>query len=223
ERDMDDVANEFPIAAEPTSREILNSLWTETIPKVDELNQVQLVKADSRYAEAYFVARTIYQQVALNNYRYRDFLILAPDLKEYETYLTPILRQNNIPFFNDLQQEMKYHPLVVLIENLFNLRDLKDSPFQTQSMLAILKTHLLIPSWYKEEAEYIHDVDELENFVLAHGINHNLWKKHFADFVSAEVIRLDKIDEEVVKIDRLRGYLVDKVTNLFTKLEQEKD
>ena len=223
ERDMDYVANEFPIAAEPTSREILNSLWTETIPKVDELNQVQLVKADSRYAEAYFVARTIYQQVALNNYRYRDFLILAPDLKEYETYLTPILRQNNIPFFNDLQQEMKYHPLVVLIENLFNLRDLKDSPFQTQSMLAILKTHLLIPSWYKEEAEYIHDVDELENFVLAHGINHNLWKKHFADFVSAEVIRLDKIDEEVVKIDRLRGYLVDKVTNLFTKLEQEKD
>lgn len=148
---------------------------------------------------------------------------MAPDLKEYETYLTPILRQNNIPFFNDLQQEMKYHPLVVLIENLFNLRDLKENPFQTQSMLAILKTHLLIPSWYKEEAEYIHDVDELENFVLAHGINHNLWKKHFADFVSAEVIRLDKIDEEVAKIDRLRGYLVDKVTNLFTKLEQEKD
>ncbi|NHL96763.1 PD-(D/E)XK nuclease family protein, partial [Lactobacillus helveticus] len=223
ERDMDYVASEFPIPSEPTPREILNSLWTETVSKVDELKQVQLVKADSRYAEAYFVARTIYQQVALNNYRYRDFLILAPDLKEYETYLTPILRQNNIPFFNDLQQEMKYHPLVVLIENLFNLRDLKENPFQTQSMLAILKTHLLIPSWYKEEAEYIHDVDELENFVLAHGINHNLWKKHFADFVSAEVIRLDKIDEEVAKIDRLRGYLVDKVTNLFTKLEQEKD
>ncbi len=133
-------------------------------------------------------------------------MILAPNLQEYETYLTPILRQNNIPFFNDLQQEMKYHPLVVLIENLFALRDLATNAFSTQSMIAILKTHLLIPSWYKEEAEYIYDVDELENFVLAHGINHNLWKKPFINFVDAEVIRLDKMDEEVAKIDRLRAF-----------------
>lgn len=222
ERKMEYTVNSFPLSPKPTKREILNSLWTEAISKTDDLNQVQLVKADSRYAEAYFVARTIYQQVALSNYRYHDFLILAPDLKEYETYLTPILRQNKIPFFNDLQQEMKYHPLVVLIENLFNLHDLKGNPFTTSSMLAILKTHLLIPSWYKEEAEYIHDVDELENFVLAHGINHGLWRKKFSDFVNAEVIRLDKMDEEVAKIDRLRGYLVDKVTNLFKKLAQEK-
>nr|MDF9462375.1 ATP-dependent helicase [Lactobacillus amylovorus] len=191
ERKMEYTVNSFPLSPKPTKREILNSLWTEAISKTDDLNQVQLVKADSRYAEAYFVARTIYQQVALSNYRYHDFLILAPDLKEYETYLTPILRQNKIPFFNDLQQEMKYHPLVVLIENLFNLHDLKGNPFTTSSMLAILKTHLLIPSWYKEEAEYIHDVDELENFVLAHGINHGLWRKKFSDFVNAEVIRLD--------------------------------
>ena len=198
ERKMEYTVNSFPLSPKPTKREILNSLWTEAISKTDDLNQVQLVKADSRYAEAYFV-------------------------KEYETYLTPILRQNKIPFFNDLQQEMKYHPLVVLIENLFNLHDLKGNPFTTSSMLAILKTHLLIPSWYKEEAEYIHDVDELENFVLAHGINHGLWRKKFSDFVNAEVIRLDKMDEEVAKIDRLRDYLVDKVTNLFEKLAQEKD
>ena len=223
ERKMEYTVKSFPLSPKPTKREILNSLWTEAISKTDDLNQVQLVKADSRYAEAYFVARTIYQQVALSNYRYHDFLILAPDLKEYETYLTPILRQNKIPFFNDLQQEMKYHPLVVLIENLFNLHDLKKNPFLTASMLAILKTHLLIPSWYKEEAEYIHDVDELENFVLAHGINHGLWRKKFSDFVNAEVIRLDKMDEEVAKIDRLRGYLVDKVTNLFEKLSQEEN
>ncbi|MCT7890414.1 MAG: ATP-dependent helicase/nuclease RexB [Lactobacillus crispatus] len=220
ERKMDYVTATFPLNSQSNGREILNSLWTETIPKVDELKQVQLVKADSRYAEAYFVARTIYQQVALSNYRYHDFLILAPNLKEYETYLTPILRQNQIPFFNDLQQEMKYHPLVVLIESLFNLHE---NPFQTQNMLAILKTHLLIPSWYKEEAEYIHDVDELENFVLAHGINHNLWKKHFDNFVNAEVIRLDKMDDEVAKIDRLRSYLVDKISTFFKIIEQEKD
>lgn len=223
ERNINYVAQNFPISKKLTGREVLNGLWTETIPKVDDLRQVQLVQADSRYAEAYFVARTIYQQVALRNYRYHDFLILAPNLHEYETYLTPILRQNQIPFFNDLQQEMKYHPLVVLIENLFALHDLKENPFSTQNMLAILKTHLLIPSWYKEEAEYVHDVDELENFVLAHGINHYLWKKPFADFVNAEVIRLDKMDEEVARIDRLRGFLVQKISNLFKKMGSEKN
>lgn len=70
---MEYTVNSFPLSPKPTKREILNSLWTEAISKTDDLNQVQLVKADSRYAEAYFVARTIYQQVALSNYRYHDF------------------------------------------------------------------------------------------------------------------------------------------------------
>lgn len=222
ERNINYTVNNFPLSSKPTNRENLNSLWTESINKVDNIKKhVQLVKADSRYAEAYFVARSIYQQVALGNYRYHDFLILAPDLKEYETYLTPILRQNKIPFFNDLQQEMKYHPLVVLIESLFNMYDEKTISLNTQSIIAILKTHLMIPSWYKEEAEFIHDVDELENFVLAHGIEHNLWQRPFSHFVNAEVIRLDKMDEEIAKLDRLREFLINKITELLEKLKKE--
>lgn len=207
----------YPLQPKQSGRELLNGIWTQTIPANDELKQVQLVRADSRYAEAYFVARTIYQQVALNNYRYRDFLILAPNLHEYETYLTPILRQNQIPYFDDLQQEMKYHPLVVLIENLAKL----DKRLSTQNILTILKTRLLIPSWYQDEASYLHDVDELENFVLAHGINYDLWKKSFSDFVKAEVIRLDNQPEEIGRIDKLRSYIIDKVTQLFTDLNAE--
>lgn len=207
-------------SAAPTNRELLNSFWTGAVPEVGKLNNIQLIRADNRYAEAYFVARTIYQQVALNNYRYRDFLVLAPNLHEYETYLSPILRQNDIPFFNDLQQEMKYHPLVVLIENIAQLLT---RPLQTQNMLAIMKTHLIIPDWYKDETSYIHDVDELENFVLAHGINHNLWKRDFTDYIAAEVIRLDKIPDEVAKIEKLKDFFVKKITSLLKKLTDETD
>lgn len=210
----------FPLNPKPNKQEVLNSVWTGTGVAPDELTQVQLVKADSRYAEAYFVAHTIYQQVALANYRYQNFLILAPNLHEYETYLIPILRQNNIPFFNDLQQEMKYHPLVVLIESL---QELYKHPLQTHNLLTILKTRLLIPSWYKNEDEYLHDVDGLENFVLAHGINHQLWHRQFTEYVSSDIIKLDEMSDEVDKIDKLRNFIVTKVQKLFSDLKQETD
>lgn len=48
-------------------------------------------------------------------------------------------------------------------------------------------------------------------------------EKHFDNFVNAEVIRLDKMDDEVAKIDRLRSYLVDKISTFFKIIEQEKD
>ena len=208
------------INPKPTKRELLNEFWTGTVSDIGELDQVQLVRADNRYAEAYYVAHTIYQQVALRHYRYQDFLVLAPNLHEYETYLTPILRQNQIPFFNDLQQEMKYHPLVVLIENIAQLLS---RPFQTQNMLAIMKTRLIIPKWYQDESAYIYDVDQLENFVLAHGINHNLWRRSFTEYMAAEVIDLDKVPEEVNKIDKLKDFFVKQITKLFQSLKDETD
>lgn len=211
----------MPLPVRPNSKELLNEIWAETIPAKDDLKQVQLVKADSRYSEAYFVARTIYQQVALSNYRYRDFLILAPNLHEYETYLIPILRQNKIPFFNDLQQEMKYHPLVVLIENLAQLFKLND--LRTTNLISILKTKLLIPDWYRDETSYLHDVDELENFALAHGINHQLWHRNLSDFLQAEVIRLDKQPSEIARIEKLRSYLIGQIDELFEQIKQEED
>lgn len=220
QHDLSYEVEKTPISPQPTKRELLNEFWTGTAYDVGKLDQVQLVRADNRYAEAYYVAHTIYQQVALKNYRYRDFLVLAPNLHEYETYLIPILRQNHVPFFDDLQQEMKYHPLVILIENIAQLLA---RPFQTQNMLAIMKTHLIIPDWYQEESAYIHDVDELENFVLAHGINHNLWKRDFTDYVASEVIRLDKVPDEVAKISKLKDFFVKKLERLLTKLKQEED
>lgn len=204
----------------PSKRELLNEFWTGEIDRLENSDQVQLVRADNRYAEAYYVAHTIYQQVTLGHYRYSDFLVLAPNLHEYETYLTPILRQNEIPFFNDLQQEMKYHPIVVLIENIAQLLT---RPLQTNNMLAIMKTRLIIPKWYQDEASYLYDVDQLENFVLAHGINHNLWRKDFTKYMAAEVIGLDKIPDEVGKINRLKDYFVKQISHLFTNLKAEKD
>lgn len=220
-RGLEYTCDKFPIEGKLSGKELLNSVWINAIAPKDKLDQVQLVKADSRYAEAYFAARTIYQQVALSNYRYRDFLILAPNLHEYETYLNPILRQNNIPFFNDLQQEMKYHPLVILIENLAAL--IKKG-LQTQNLLTILKTRMLIPEWYKGKlAQYVKDVDMLENYVLAHGIDYTNWEKKLSSFSDANVIALDQKPDEIERLEQLRSYLIDQIKRLTNALKKEKD
>lgn len=217
---LDYQTQEYPLTqTNPSS--LLNGVWTKTSGFDERLSKfLQPVKADSRYAEAYFVARTIYQQVALNNYRYQDFLVLAPNLSEYETYLTPILRQNQIPFFNDLQREMKYHPLVVAVENL---QQIFKRGFQTDNVIALMKTQLFIPDWYKNSARYQNDVDLLENFVLAHGIRGKLWTKSLKSFVDAGVIALDKSEKEVEELDRLREYFIDALTKFFEQLNKEED
>ncbi len=210
----------IPLQAVQSNAEKLNSLWTGVISSLPSLSNVQLVKADSRYAEAYFVAQTIYQQVALGHYRYQDFLVIAPNLHEYETYLGPILRQMAIPYFNDLQQEMKYHPLVILIEHLAAL---VTHPFNTPHLLAILKTQLLIPNWYHDSAAYLHDVDELENFVLAHGINHELWRRPLTSFVKTQVIQLDYENEALSKLEQLRQFFVTSLDQLLPALEKARE
>lgn len=212
----------WPLAPKLSASAQLNAAWSDQLPykKGQTLKQVQLVVADSRYAEAYFAVRTIYQQVALQHYRYQDFLILAPNLKEYETYLLPILRQNKIPYFNDLQQEMKYHPLVILIENLAAL---SRQSLNTASLLAIMKTQLIIPDFYRDPDAYRHDVDELENFALAHGINHQLWQRSLNQFTDAQVIYLDQKQEEVARLDRLRQFFLQQLEDLEQKLTQEND
>lgn len=217
---LDYQTQEYPLTQTSPSS-LLNGVWTKTSGFDERLSKfLQPVKADSRYAEAYFVARTIYQQVALNNYRYQDFLVLAPNLSEYETYLTPILRQNQIPFFNDLQREMKYHPLVVAVENL---QQIFKRGFQTDNVIALMKTQLFIPDWYKNSARYQNDVDLLENFVLAHGIKGKLWTKSLKSFVDADVIALDKSEKEVEDLDRLRDYFIDALTKFFEQLDKEED
>lgn len=219
---LDYQTDSIKISPNLSASERLNGVWTHLLPsKGQDLTKfIQPVKADSRYAEAYFVARTIYQQVALNKYRYRDFLILAPNLNEYETYLTPILRQNSIPFFNDLQKQMKFHPLVIAFENLYQIQQ---RGLQTSNLLAFIKSRLFIPDWYHDENEFQYDVDQLENFVLAHGIERNLWKRNLSNFVDAQVIALDDSEAQVQRLEKLRKYFIGQISDLLAALEQETD
>lgn len=98
--------------------------------------------ATDRQSELKRVVTAIRQLVASGKYRYRDILILTRHLDNYANVIDPLFAQQDVPVFNDHEKQMVNHPLVVLIHQLFQL---VKSGFHTETVMAILKTGLLIP------------------------------------------------------------------------------
>lgn len=103
---------------------------------------VQCFTAADRTAELKQVVTQIRQLVETGDYRYRDILVLTRHLDNYANVIEPLFAQQGIPVFNDHEKQMVNHPLVVLIRQLFQLLH---TGFQTETIMALLKTGLLIP------------------------------------------------------------------------------
>lgn len=193
----------------------LNEAWVNHSPH--NSSALAVMKADSRYDEAYFVARTIYQQVAARNkkYRYRDFLVVAPNLSEYETYLGPIFASMGIPYFNDLQKEMKYHQLVLLLESL---HELLKRPLSQSAIIQLLKTGLFVPSGF-EPNEITVLTDNLENFILKYGLDHQKLKTNFVTIFDNVVLT----PEELTSYQRLEDFKNATITAIEKLLQDFKN
>ncbi len=145
----------------------------ETLQQTD---QIQIIQADNRYAEVARVATMIRQLVAEKGYRYRDFLILTRHLDQYETILAPIMNAQEIPYFSDVQQSMADHPLVELIDAIF---EIKRKHFQYADIMRLLKTELLLPKigdgQYMPIDAFRDALFKTENWVLKMGYQGSRW------------------------------------------------
>lgn len=130
-------------------REVERAMMTVASYGTDESVQlkkpaaVQCFAAADRQAELKRVVTAIRQLVAGGKYRYRDILVLTRHLDNYANIVEPLFAQQDVPVFNDHEKQMVNHPLVILIHQLFQLVNVG---FQTETVMAILKTGLLIPS-----------------------------------------------------------------------------
>lgn len=133
---------------------------------------IQLYRADSRQTELEQVARMIRQWVAVRpDFRYRDVLVLARDLTQYATMITPTFSRYQIPIFTDLDYAMKSHPLVEFIEALFTVQD----SYAYQPLMRLLKTELLVPA-DMDAAAFRDALDVTENYILANNPRRNDWE-----------------------------------------------
>lgn len=183
----------------------LENYWIESssampikASSLDNKNSVQIWKATDKQTEVSAISSYIRRLVARQDYRYKDFLIVARNLSEYGSFIESFMENNEVPYFIDLQKKMANHPFKRLLDLLFAIHD---KGMQEDDVIGVLRTELLIPEVYQNDIDgFRQAVDLTENYALANGITKRGWLgDKFSPTVKldpkADAIRLKEFDQ----------------------------
>lgn len=194
---------------------------------VKETNSsVSVFQSNSRYAEVEHVATVIRQKMAKDpTLKFSDFSVLTRHLDDYATIIRPIFKQFELPIFYDLQIAMKDHPLLEMINALF---DIKARNFRYEDVMRLLKTGLLFPAEETDHNEFLKSVYITENYVLKQGIYGHQWlqKKAWKYSRFNDIDEVKQTDEEIDinrRINLVKNYVVDTVMPFFDALSVVKN
>lgn len=183
---------------------------------------VQFIVAVNRRAEVEGIAREIRQIVREQGIRYRDIALLLRNGHIYHDFIRTIFTDYDIPFFLDDKRPMHYHPLVECIRS--SIEVIKDY-YRYDAVFRCIKTELLFPLGSKPSLR--DDMDVLENYCLAYGIQGKKWHKPFtySRYRTLDHIQKVKTDEELnreKKLNKLREMVVGPLESLGKKLKKAK-
>ncbi|MFE4524335.1 helicase-exonuclease AddAB subunit AddB [Cytobacillus firmus] len=134
---------------------------------------IHIGQAVSRRAEIEGVARKINKLVRTDGYRYRDIAVLARNGQNYHDMIETVFRDYDIPFFIDQKRTMLTHPLVELIRSTL---EIINGNWRYEPIFRAIKTELMFPSRLNP-GKLREQMDRLENYVLAYGIQGDKWTK----------------------------------------------
>lgn len=135
---------------------------------IDEQPQTSLgiCKAGTIYDEAEFVARTIRRLVRTENYRFRDFVIIARDSEKYESAVVNACRKNGVNLFCDSKMPLCAFPISVAGKSALDALD-----FSTEGIINFQKTGLGTLT--------TDEISTLENYVYIWNINGKVWESEW--------------------------------------------
>lgn len=125
---------------------------------------VVLVSAEDPAHEVELAAGKILQLVQEKDYRFRDISVIVRNLESYEHLVRYIFDRHRIPYFLDIRRPIAHHPLTRMIQSAVGALA---KGYDTRWMLRYMKSGLTAIT---ESA-----ADQIENYVLAHGIDKNRW------------------------------------------------
>lgn len=149
----------------PTGMQVFADAFFQTIPQqcTCPMESLSVIECSNRNIEIDAVARRILC-LCHQGYRYRDFLVLVRSSDVYSPIAERIFSHYGIPLFSDYQRPMTIHPVAEAISALL---EVFHSHWAYEPLFRLLKTDLFPLSRY--------DVDELENYCLAYGIQGYHW------------------------------------------------
>jgi ATP-dependent helicase/nuclease subunit B len=186
-------------------------------------SHLTVFKSNSRYAEVEHVATLIRQKMTQNpDLKFADFSVLTRRLSDYSTIIKPIFDQFELPIFYDMQIAMKDHPLLELLNALF---DIQQRNYRYEDVMRLLKTGLLYPKTEADPAgeDFTKSVHITENYVLRQGIYGRQWLQK-ADWKYSrfndpdESKQTDEERETNRRINQVKHYVVDTVKPFFNRL-----
>ncbi len=131
---------------------------------------VTVYEAKNAYDEAAFVAAAIRNLVIHENYRYRDFAVIARNTDTYSGILDLALERRQIPYFMDKPQSVDSEPLMRLVLSAFRA---VQSGFSSDDIFTYLKTGLS----GLDTAE----ISRLENYVFTWNITGAKWREEWTE------------------------------------------
>lgn len=129
-----------------------------------DVNTIRLYKANNYYDEVENVAKEILRFVRDKGYRFRDISVVCRNIDDYEKIATVIFNEYDIPFFLDKKIDILSNPLIILILSSI---EVMIRNWSYESVFRYLKSGLVNIDR--------HEIDILENYVLANGIKGFKW------------------------------------------------
>ncbi|MEM0528962.1 PD-(D/E)XK nuclease family protein [Zongyangia sp. HA2173] len=159
---------------------------------------VLVAQAGSRYEEVRFAAATIRKLVREKGLRYRDIVVIARSLEDYQASLEDVFARYDIPYFMDQRIQVQYMPLMNLVTSLV---DIARGNFSTGDVMRHLKSYLL-----EVDSDSIYD---LEGYCYTWNIDRNGWLQEWKQNPSGMQTRMTEEDgEKLVALEELRKTIV---------------
>lgn len=150
--------------------------------------------------EVEYVFKTIHKLVRTENYRFKDFVIIARDISKYERRIALASKKYNTPCFLDKRRSLILSPVSRFVLSLLK----SAQSFKSESILALLKTELFPIS--ADEANLI------EEYVYIWEINGDAWTKEWnmnpLGFESVNESNAGKIADELQRLNEIRKRII---------------
>ncbi|MEK3644274.1 helicase-exonuclease AddAB subunit AddB [Aeribacillus sp. FSL M8-0235] len=185
---------------------------------------IVFMQAVNRRAEIEGIAREIIRLVRDEGVRFREIALLIRNMSDYRDLLEQLFQDYEIPFFIDEKSSMTYHPLIEFIRSSL---EVITGNWRYEAVFRTIKTEFLYPL-DADKAEMRKEMDQLENYVLAYGIQGKKWTdqagwtyRKYHSFYGNDK-KTDEEEEIEKRINQLRKLIVEPLQALENKMKRAK-